>query len=99
MFVDMLRHIKGEVWTKERMPRLFSLGIKLFLFCPSDMQIFLSCICYNNFMFFSRIRSCCFSRVVRDGFFGKFEVEFDGQTNTFPVCIEVLWTCTCKKVF
>ena len=43
-------------------------------------------------MFFSRIRSCCFSRVVRDGLFGKFEVEFDGQINTFPVCIEVLWT-------
>ena len=43
-------------------------------------------------MSFCRIRSCCFSRVVRDGLFGKFEVEFDGQINTFPVRIEVLWT-------
>ena len=63
------------------------------------MQTFLSCICYKNFMCFSRIRSCCFSRVVRDGFFGKFEVEFDGQINTFPVRIEVFWTCITVKRF
>ena len=76
----MKKIIINTIKTKEKMPRLFHQELNCHIFAINVMS------------FVSQIRSCCFSLVVRDGFFGKFEVEFDGQINTFPVRIGVLWT-------
>ena len=66
----MLRHIKGggmnkKKETSERRPRLFHWELNYFV--VPEGKLFCH-ILATNFIVFSRNRTCCFSRVVREAF-------------------------------